>query len=430
ESKMTKKERTKDAGVEHILLSLDKTDYLWSVFSDAIAKYLPNIQVTSDMTILKNNRDSKIFHYGDYELLDFDQILENKRYLICSYIYRKALIRKNYLNLTTHSYIVKNPDSILKKAIPETYNLEIDYAEFLDEALDDSYELRDEINLGLKTWILKPSMSDKGQGIRIFKTINELQEIFNSFEEDEDEDEDEDDEESDNNGVITSQLRHFVVQRYLTLPLLLKSYNNRKFHIRTYVLCQGALKIYVYRRMLMLFSSKPFDVDDSDLSSHLTNTCFQNGIVDSIGSGEGNDNDNDNSDKLVEEFWKMDDLELSKEKKDKIFNQILNIVEELFRAALNVNRLNFQPILNAFEFFGLDFLIDEEFNVMLLEVNSYPDFKQTGDDLKDLINGLIEGLFIKVIVPFFSNEKAKEMGDSGDTSDLIKVYDEPIYGNF
>ena len=44
--------------------------------------------------------------------------------------------------------------------------------------------------------------------------------------------------------------------------------------------------------------------------------------------------------------------------------------------------MNFQPINNAIEIFGVDFLVNSDFSVNLLEVNSYPDFKQTGDDLK------------------------------------------------
>ena len=40
--------------------------------------------------------------------------------------------------------------------------------------------------------------------------------------------------------------------------------------------------------------------------------------------------------------------------------------------------------------YGLDFLVDESFDVHLLEVNPGPDFKQTGERLKNVIYQLWE----------------------------------------
>lgn len=62
-------------------------------------------------------------------------------------------------------------------------------------------------------------------GIRIFNSKEQLQEIFESFEpESDDEDESGDDAETSNTAVVTSQLRHFVVQvRTLLSSILLYS---------------------------------------------------------------------------------------------------------------------------------------------------------------------------------------------------------------
>ncbi len=54
-------------------------------------------------------------------------------------------------------------------------------------------------------------MADRGMGIRLFYTKDGLQKIFESFEVDSD-DEETEDEGGDASGVITSQLRHFVIQ--------------------------------------------------------------------------------------------------------------------------------------------------------------------------------------------------------------------------
>jgi hypothetical protein len=49
----------------------------------------------------------------------------------------------------------------------------------------------------------------------------------------------------------------------------------------------------------------------------------------------------------------------------------------------------FAPIKGCFEQYGLDFLVDDQWNVFLLEVNPGPDFKQTGNKLESLIENLM-----------------------------------------
>lgn len=65
---------------------------------------------------------------------------------------------------------------------------------------------------------------------------------------------------ADRDYIVTSHLRHFIVQPYIHPPLLLpdQPFDNRKFHIRTYVVAAGALRIYVYTHMLALFASEPY----------------------------------------------------------------------------------------------------------------------------------------------------------------------------
>lgn len=374
------------------LITLPDDAYIYTPLVEAFEKNFPGVTITQDKSIMAQiptNPKLKIFHYGEYEDLNIDLISEfPNQYFIPSYIYRKALIRKHYLANTVHHFVAKNPSLVLANALPRSYQLEVDYAEFLDDALDECYELRDEINDGEKTWILKPSMSDKGQGIRIFKTVEQLQEIFNSFEEDSDDEDLEENE--DRNGVIISQLRHFVVQEYKNKPLLLPSYSNRKFHLRTYVICCGNLRVYVYKNILTLFSDVPYEEPQADengeisMSGHLTNTCLQ-----------------EDASPLVVPFWDLNKDEFPTEKKEFVFDEIAKITGELFNAATSVDKMNFQPLDNAVEIFGIDYLVNDDYSATLLEVNSYPDFKQTGDDLKNIIYQLFDNLVTNAIKPFF-----------------------------
>lgn len=377
-----------DISSNYLLITIPKSSYLYEPLVQAFQNI--NFKIVDDIQILEKLHDNpnlKVFHYGEYEDINLD-LINNSQYFVPSYIYRKALIRKHYLANTIHHYTAKNPQSILKTSVPETYQLEVDYAEFLDDSLDDAYELRDEVESGTKTWILKPSMSDKGQGIRIFKTIDQLQAIFDSFEEN-DEDIDNQEYEEENNGVIISQLRHFVVQEYKDKPLLLKNYENKKFHLRTYVVCQGDLQVYVYKNILALFAEssykRPQEGDEEEekisMDGHLTNTCLQS------------------KSPLVMPFWDLQDDLLTDGPKQKVFAQICSITGELFKAAKSVDKMNFQPLKNAIEIFGIDFLVNEDYSVTLLEVNSYPDFKQTGQDLKQIIYLLFEEIASNVVKP-------------------------------
>ena len=381
-------------------LTISKDEYIYQPIKQAMMKFLPNYQIQS--TLPQLDLTEKVFQYGDYEQIDVDKLmLESSKYFANSYIYRKALIRKHYLAHTVHSYVVKHPESILKKAVLDSYTLDLDYAEFLDDSLDESYELRHAIDFEKKWWIVKPSMSDKGQGIRVFKTIEDLQRIFDSFDGSIDTDDTNDDLSIDND-IIISQLRHFIVQEYLTNPLLLPSMDNKKFHIRCYITCKGDLEVFVYNRMLALFAPTPYEditemfyFDPTDLKTlkgHLTNTCLQSKF--------------ETKKLAVMEFNNL--VDISDENKAKIIKQIHEITHDIFLAAVTVNRMNFQPLPNAFETYGVDFLVDSNYEVKLLEVNAYPDFKQTGDDLKSLIDELFFHVAKSVIRPLLEPNQPQE----------------------
>lgn len=382
---------------------------------------------------------AKCLQWKQYEEIDLDRAMEGSNTnLINSYIIRKALIRKHYLSTTVSHWASKHPESSLSSHIKPGVEFELDFAEFLDDALVEAFELREafEKNEELEPserewWILKPGMSDRGQGIRLFSTEEELTSIFEEWDPPSD-DEDEDDEaahssdeqekpHSDNdegNGIITSQLRHFIAQPYIHPPLLLPApfpSAGRKFHIRVYVLAVGALKVFVYKPMLALFAGKeymaPWESESGDpndeLSGHLTNTCLQSG------EREGS----------VHTFWSLPDVVegLPKNWKQSVFEQICTVTGEIFEAAARGMMVHFQPLPNAFEVFGVDFLVDATGMASLMEVNAYPDFAQTGTELNHLIEGLFEEVVDVAIKPFFG--LASEEEQKAESERLAKVLD-------
>jgi hypothetical protein len=160
---------------------------------------------------------TKLIQWSTYDSIDHEATHEHSdSVLSSSFVIRKALIRKHYLARCIHNYLVKHPESSLKHKIPRTWDLEISFADELDEKWsDDLWDLGQELDASGKWWILKPGMADRGMGIRLFNSKSMLEAIFQEFEDEEDEEEgDENDAKSsrDTTAIVTSQLRHFVIQ--------------------------------------------------------------------------------------------------------------------------------------------------------------------------------------------------------------------------
>ncbi|KAI0033435.1 TTL-domain-containing protein [Vararia minispora EC-137] len=370
--------------------------------------------------------NGRIVQWATYDNIDHDLIHAHPSYtLSSSYVFRKALIRKHYLSRSIYAYLVKHPESPLCAAVPRTWELEISFADELEDMWSDElWDLGEAMEHDSDAWwILKPGMADRGMGIRLFDNKETLQDIFEEFDDDSDEDGDRDD---DDTAVVTSQLRHFVIQEYIDSPLLfdprevplgdreppsVNALEGHKFHLRVYCVASGALRVYLYRRILALFSSKPYappkiaDDEDGtlvDLSAHLTNTSLQahrgeEGVRlfdELIGchilSGEG--------------AGRM----LTAEHVQNIQDQCADALAEVFRAALETP-VHFQPVPNAFELFGVDFLVSHEkssdFQVKLLEINAEPAIELTGPRLTWILEDLFKSIAEVAIRPFVSQQQ-------------------------
>lgn len=358
---------------------------------------------------------SKILQIAPYETIDFAfASSRSSTCLVNSFVIRKALIRKHYLSATVDAWAAKRPGSALPSHVKRAEAFEVDYAEFLDDALVEAWDLQasmarneERSDDGEKEWwILKPGMSDRGQGIRLFCGMEGLQGIFDGWERESSDDEEDDEEDLEGgDGIMVSHLRHFVAQPYIHPPLLLDG-DRRKFHVRVYVLAVGSLKVYVYRDMLALFAGKDYVApggteEEEDLDAHLTNTCLQ-------GAVPGNRD-------AVRRFWDLDEEGLKPDMAQSVFAQICEVTGELFEAAARTMMVHFQPREGAFEVYGLDFLVDAGGTAWLLEVNAFPDFKQTGEGLAGVVSGFWEGVVRTAVVPWVMGEEggAAAGGDGG-----------------
>lgn len=80
-------------------------------------------------------------------------------------------------------------------------------------------------------------------------------------------------------------------------------------------------------------------------------------------------------------------------------------------------RINMNDRKHCFEIFGFDFLIDKNFEVFLLEVNTNPGLEESSELIKMLVPRMIDDAFRLTIDQVYETYYAKEhLQDSDDNS--------------
>ncbi|XP_040327436.1 inactive polyglycylase TTLL10 [Herpailurus yagouaroundi] len=259
------------------------------------------------------------------------------------------------------------PQRVLKmeEFFPETYRLDIrDEREAFFTLFDEN-----------QTWICKPTASNQGKGIFLLRNQEEvaaLQVKTQSIE---------DDPIYRKMPFRAPQAR--VVQRYIQNPLLL---DGKKFDVRSYLLIACAIPYMVffghgYARLTLSL----YDPHSSDLSGHLTNQFMQKKSPLYM---------------LLKEdtVWSMDHLnryindKFRKTKglpRDWVFTTFTKRMQQIMAHCFQAVKSKLQCKLGYFDLIGCDFLIDENFKVWLLEMNSNPALHTNCEVLKEVIPGVV-----------------------------------------
>ena len=239
--------------------------------------------------------------------------------------------------------------------------------------------------MGYNLWILKPTGLNRGRGIHVFGNTEELKDyITNNLG-------------NENTAKRSSNMPiGYVIQKYIESPLLIRS---RKFDIRMWVLVMGDINGYLFREGYIRTSSTPFTIDPDNTDDkyvHLTNNAIQKYST-SYGSFEdGNQLSFDMFKSYIGES-KFNDLILPQMK------------EIIIKSLLSTRKkLNPQRSRNLFEIFGYDFLIDRDYNVWLIEVNTNPCLEESSFLLKMLLPRMIDDAFKLTIDKSFPRPKEYE----------------------
>ena len=246
--------------------------------------------------------------------------------------------------------------------MPQTFLLSKEYMGFIEEF--SRIKKTNEYNI----WIVKPVGKSRGKGIFL---IDEMSDVPLS--------------------------ESYLVQRYLTNPLLLDE--GYKFDMRIYTLITSTnpLEMFLYKDGFARVSNELFSLDIKNIRTHLTNAAIQNRRA-----------NQKNYEKLY--GGSKISLDLLKYKLEKQYNidfdeLIWPQVKELIIKALIACQHDIPYCPSTFEMFGFDVIIDDNFKCWLLEINSSPSLERS-NVLDDQIKlPLVDDIF-KIVDPININRDA------------------------
>ena len=239
---------------------------------------------------------------------------------------------------------------------------------------------------GKNLWLIKKINLNRGREIKVISNLDEIIQEIEKIK-------------------YKEKIKYIIIQKYIERPLL---YCGRKFDIRIWVLFSILSKTekfeaYVFKEGHLKASGEEFDINSLDLFVHLTNYSVQKNNKNFSKIEIGNEIS-------FNDFQK----ELDKNEENKInfrkdiFPKIIKIIGiTASDAKYRINRYNMK---NCFEIFGYDFMLDEEYNPYLLEINTNPGYEESSPLIKMLIPRLIDdALRLTIDKTFERNDKDKNI---------------------
>lgn len=215
-------------------------------------------------------------------------------------------------------------------------------------------------------WLIKPAALNQGKGIEICWNLKEVK------------------------SILKSKPMHSVwlIQKYVERPLLFKG---RKFDIRIWAFGTSKNDFFFYKHGYLRTSSSEYDTQATDNYIHLTNNCLQKygenyGVHEkgnTLSFSEFQEYLNSEFPQYKVNFW----THILPRIKDLMIDSFISGKKTMHRGKRN----------KVFELFGFDFLIDEDFRVWLIEVNTNPYLGIPNEYIEDLLPKMLDDLLALIV---------------------------------
>ena len=192
-----------------------------------------------------------------------------------------------------------------------------------------------------------------------------------------------------------------IIQKYIERPFL---YNGRKCDIRIWVLISHKMNVYIFKEGHLKASSVNYNVDNYNSFIHLTNYSLQKYNKNFSKYETGNEISFDTFqqylDTLGDKSFNFRELIIPK------FKKIIELTAKSSRNLINRKKKNY-----CFELFGYDFMMDEDKNVFLIEINTNPGLEISSEIISILVPRMIEDTLRITVDDLFETEYDQEWLD-------------------
>ena len=257
-------------------------------------------------------------------------------------------------------------------------------------------------------WIVKPGAKSRGRGICTFADLSKLLKYVDA-------------------GTGSAQSSQWVVQKYMENPLCVA---NHKFDLRQWVLVTdwNPLTVWFYDECYARFSVEPYTTDDSALENsyvHLVNNSIskQSEEFKKLIKTE-------NGEHIHGYMWSHEQMGAwmkHQTGRDLMEEKIKPRMMDIAKWSLMCASECIEHRKNSWELYGFDFMVDENYNTWLIEINSSPACDYSTPTTERYVQkALVELLSVTLDMREWESKSSKKRGQKPDTGGWSCIHKGPL----